>query len=213
MRKYILLFIGLILIASCEKEDIPSNPELCSDEYFYYSGGSKISLKHSLNEVWIVFKQSDLNGELVKSILEKYPFISTDNLSADSYYEKVWAIFNENCDCADFKNYLKELNMDSEIFSATPVFYTSDNDPNTYWILLSEVLTKNNGELISESEFIDYAETFNLEIVEKSKYFTQHFKVKEVETGFEALEIANQIFESGKVEYSHPNFIAKIELY
>jgi len=212
MKKCILFLIGLVIITSCEKEEIPSTPKLCSDEYFYYSGGSKISIKHSLNEVWIVFKQNNLTGELAKSILEKYSFINTDNLLADSYYDKVWATIDENCDCTDFKNYLKELNKDSEIFSATPVFYTSDNDLNSYWILLSEVLTENNGELVSESEFVDYAETLNLELVE-SKYSTQHFKVKEVETGFEALEIANQIYESGKVEYSHPNFIAKIELH
>ena len=77
MRKYILIFIGLILFVTCEKEGIQSNLKLCSDEYFYYSGGSKIFLKHSLNEVWIVFKQKDLTGELAKSILEKYSFIST----------------------------------------------------------------------------------------------------------------------------------------
>lgn len=63
-----------------------------------------------------------------------------------------------------------------------------------------------------EDEFINHAETLNLEL-ERSKYSTQHFKVKEVETGFEALEIANQIYESGKVQYSHPNFIARIEWY
>ena len=74
------------------------------------------------------------------------------------------------------------------------------------------MLTENNKEIISESDFINFAETMNLELI-KSEYSTQHFKVKEVETGFEALEIANQIFESGKVHYSHPNFIAKRELH
>ena len=206
MRKYILIFIGLILFVSCEKEGIQSNLKLCSDEYFYYSGGSKIFLKHSLNEVWIVFKQKDLTGELAKSILEKYSFISTDNLSSDSYYDQIRAIINENWDCSDFKNYLKELNKDIEISSATPVFYLSDDDPMTYWILLSEVLTEYDNEKITESEFIKYAETLNLELIE-SKYLIQHFKVKDVETGFEALEIANEIYESGKIHYSHPNFI------
>lgn len=212
MKKYILFLIGLVLLTFCEKKDIPSNPDLCSDEYFYYSGGSKIFLKHSLNEAWIVFKQNDLTGELAKSILEKYSFVSTDNLSDDSYYNKVWAIINENCDCSDFKNYLKELNKDSEISSATPVFYLSDEDPISYWILLSEVFTENNNKKISESEFVKYAETFNLELIE-SKYSTQHFEVKKVETGFEALEIANQIYESGKIQYSHPNFIAHRTLH
>ena len=76
---------------------------------------------------------------------------------------------------------------------------------------MSEVLTKHNDELISESDFIDFAKTFNLELI-KSKFY-QHFRVKDVKTGFEALEIANQIYESGKVEYSHPNFMMKLELY
>jgi hypothetical protein len=212
MKKCILFLIGLVLITSCEKEDIPSTQELCSDEYFYYSGGSKIFLKHSLNEVWIVFKQNDLTGEGVKSILKKYFFLNIDNFSADSYYDKARVIINENCDCTDFKNYLKELNKDNEISSATPVFYLSDDDPMSYWILLSEVLTKNDNEKITESEFIKYAETLNLELIE-SKYSTQHFKVMNVETGFEALEIANKIYESGKIQYSHPNFIAHRTLH
>ncbi|HHU98831.1 MAG TPA: hypothetical protein PK005_08745 [Bacteroidales bacterium] len=212
MKNYILLFVGLMLFVSCENEDIQSNPKLCSDEYFYYSGGSKTFLKHSLNEVWIVFKQSDLTGELAKSILEKYSFISTDNISSDSFSGKTLAIINENCNCSDFKNYLEELNKDNEISSATPVFYLSDVDPMSYWILLSEVLTKNDNERITESEFVEYAETLNLELIE-SNYSTQHFKVKDVETGFEALEIANEIYESGKAQYSHPNFIAHMTLF
>ena len=212
MKNYILLFVGLMLFVSCENEDIQSNPKLCSDEYFYYSGGSKTFLKHSLNEVWIVFKQSDLTGELAKSILEKYSFISTDNISSDSFSGKTLAIINENWNCSDFKNYLEELNKDNEISSATPVFYLSDVDPMSYWILLSEVLTKNDNERITESEFVEYAETLNLELIE-SNYSTQHFKVKDVETGFEALEIANEIYESGKAQYSHPNFIAHMTLF
>lgn len=212
MRKYILFLFGLVLFASCEKEEKLSNDKLCSEKYFYYSGEAKNYFKHSLNEVWIEFKQTSVSGTDAKSILEKYSFINTENFNADSYYDRFKAIINDKCDCSDFKDYLKLLNEDSEIYSATPVFYLSDDDPMSYWILLSEVLTKNNNEIISESEFIDYAETLNLELM-KSKYSTQHFKVKEVKTGFEALEIANKIYENGKVEYSHPNFIANIVLH
>jgi hypothetical protein len=212
MRKYILFLFGLVLFASCEKEEELSNDQLCSEKYFYYSGETKNYFKHSLNEVWIEFKQTSVSGTDAKSILEKYSFINTENFNADSYYDRFKAIIYDKCDCSDFKDYLKLLNEDSEIYSATPVFYLSDDDPMSYWILLSEVLTKNNDEIISESEFIDYAETLNLELI-KSKYSTQHFKVKEVKTGFEALEIANRIYESGKIEYSHPNFIANIVLH
>lgn len=212
MRKYILLLFGIIFFTSCEKEENLSNPQLCGDEYFYYTDNSRIFLKHSLYEVWIEFKQNNVTGETAKSILNHYSFLNTKNLSATKFYDRFKAIINENCNCDEFKGYLKELNKNSEIFSATPVFYSSDNDPMSYMILLSEVLTENNEEIIPEPEFIHYAEALNLKLIE-SQYSTQHFKVKEVETGFEALEIANQIYESGKVEYSHPNFIAHIELY
>ena len=212
MRKYILFLFGLVLFASCEKEQDLSNNQLCKEKYFYYSGETKTYFKHSLNEVWIEFRQTNVNGADAKSILEKYSFINTEILKDDSNYDRFKAIINDKCDCTDFKNYLKQLNKDSEIYSATPVFYLSDNDPMSYWILLSEVLTRNNDEIISESEFIDYAETLNLELI-KSRYSTQYFKVKEVNTGFEALDIANRIFESGKIEYSHPNFIANIVLH
>ena len=212
MRRYILFLIGFAFLISCKKDENLSKLELCDSEYFYYSGGSMIYLKHSLYEVWIEFEQKDVTKELAESILKPYSFINTNFISGNNNYNKINVIINEKCDCTDFKNYLIELNKDNEIFSASPVFYTTDNDPNSYWILLSEILTKHNDELISESDFINYAETFNIELIE-SKYSTQHFKVKEVKTGFEALDIANQIYESGKVQYSHPNFIAKIELY
>lgn len=205
--------MGLLIFSSCEKDESPLNHQLCDyDDNFYYSSGSKIFINHSLHEVWIEFKQSDVTGEIAKSILNNYSFINTDHLSADTYYDSFRAIINKNCDCSTFKTYLKELNRDIEIFSATPIFYTSYTDPSSYLILLSEVLTKNDVELIPESDFINYAETLNLELIE-SKYYTQHFKVKEVETGFEALEIANLIYESGKVEYSHPNYISQIILH
>lgn len=126
------------------------------------------------------------------------------NVMANSYKRVGVRINQRVTDCTIVNNYLEELNQDDEIFSATPVFYLSDGDPDSYYILLSDVLTKNDDNIISESDFIDYAETINLELV-KTAYATQHFKVKEVRTGFEALEIANQIYESGKVHYAQPN--------
>jgi len=57
MRRYILLLIGLLFLAACEKEDTLSHPNLCDDEYFYYSDSSRINLRHSLNKVWIEFEQ------------------------------------------------------------------------------------------------------------------------------------------------------------
>lgn len=211
MRKYILLLIGLAIFASCEEDNDLSNLQLCPDKYYYYSSGEKHYFKHSLQEVWIDFEQDSVTGEMAKSLLANYSFIDTDVFSADRYYDRFWGRINENCDCEDFNNYLRELNGDSEIFSATPVFYTSDNDLMSYTILLSEVIAAYDDEVISETEFIDYAEGLNLELIESQ--YSQYFRVKKVETGFEALHIANQIYESGLVKYSNANYIQHMILH
>ncbi len=208
----LLTIMGLTLLVSCKKDETLSNKRLCDNGYFYYTTpNSKIFLKQSLSEIWIVFEEDTVTKELAQSILNKYPFINM-NVMANNYKQISVRINEILTDCAIVNDYLKVLNEDDEIFSATPVFYFSDNDPDTYYILLSEVLTKNNENIISEPDFIDYAETMNLELV-KAQYSTQYFKVRKVKTGFEALEIANQIYESGKVEYAHPNCIVKIERY
>ncbi len=207
-----LTIIGsIVLLSSCDKDESLATREVCDNGYFYYSGDEKTQLNQSLTEIWIVFDQDEVSKELAESILGKYSFLEVNLLSND--YKQVKTRINENAtDCAVVQEYLKELNNDKQIFSASPVFYLSENDPNSYFILLSEVLTKNNDNVISESDLINYAETFGLELIE-AKYSSQYFKVKEVITGFESLEISNQIYESGKVTYSHPNFIAKIELH
>ncbi|MBW6481141.1 MAG: hypothetical protein K0B37_17060 [Bacteroidales bacterium] len=51
--------------------------------YGYYAGGSKIFLKHSLCEVLIEFKQSDITAEKAKSHLKKFSFINTGLFSVN----------------------------------------------------------------------------------------------------------------------------------
>lgn len=204
------LFTVLALLASCERDEAVTKVRLCSSEYFYYTtGNSKVYFKQSLSEIFIVFAQDEVTKEAAELMLSKYTFLDKNVLASN--YKQVSVRINESvADCAVINDYLSVLNDDQDIFSATPVFYYSANDPNSYFILLSEVLTKNIEDVISEADFINYAKSKNLELVE-AKYATQYFRVKEVKTGFEALEIANQLYESGKVVYAQPNGIVKIE--
>jgi hypothetical protein len=197
------------LYSGCQSEQINSN--LCDDEYFIYSGelNEKIYFKQSQSEIWIVFENDQLSKELAEDILSKYPFLEVNQASSNYNQLGVRIKMKENVnDCRVIQDYLLELNSDDEIFSATPIFYFAENDPESYLIILSEILTKNKNDVIVESDFIDFAEDFGLELIE-ANYSTQYFRIKEVKTGFESLEIAKHIYESGKVEYSQPNFIAK----
>lgn len=204
---YLVLSLLLVPLSSCEKETLP-DARVCEEEHFYYSAGSKILLQHSLSETWIEFKQTGVTKEVAETILGSYPFINTDFASKINN-RGVWVKINGKPDCTTFKNHLRELNQNDAIFSATPLFYPSDGKSGFHMILLSEVLTKHNPSSVSEAEFIEYAETFDLELI-ASKNWTQRFRVKEVVTGFEALEKGNLIYEGAKAEYSHPNFMADI---
>lgn len=207
--------IGFTLLISCGKDEPKSKMRLCADNgNFYYSGGGKIYLgKQSLSEIYIVFEQEEVTKGLADSLLSKYSFITNNIIAGNNNYHQIWVRINEALtDCKQVNDYLKELNNDDEIFSATPIFYRNENDPNSYFVVLSEVLTKNDENIISESDFIDYAETKNLELI-NARYSTQYFKVKNVATGFESIELAQQIYESGQAAYSHPNFIVKIERF
>ena len=214
MIRSVLILLGFTLLLSCSKKEsleITEKLSLCENEYNYYSGDEKIYLKYSLTNVLIEFKSDSLTKEEAEKFIANFPFLNPE-IEIGETYKRLSLDLNVKCDCSELRKYLEILNRNDEIFSATPVFYTNENDSNSNLKILSEVLTKNNVDLISEQDFIEYAKSLNLELI-RSKYGTQQFGIKEVRTGFESLEIANQIYESGKVEYSHPNFIVKFEAH
>jgi hypothetical protein len=208
MKKYALILIPLILFVSCIFGPLP-NDGFSNESYFYYSDSRKIYFKLSLTEVYIAFEDSIVTTDMADSILSEYEFLSINDTLSTRYLGGFRANVCETCNDSTYKNYLKKLNRDNGISSATPIFYFSENDPDSYCIMISEVRTKFNEEIISESDFIRYAETFNLELI-STGFSWQTFKIKDVKTGFEALEIANEIYECDKSIYSLPDFIANI---
>lgn len=215
MLRFVLIVTATLILFTCQKDEVIPTPvlDLCQEQYFYYSGGGKNYFKHSLQEVYLVMEQDTVSKTEAESILATFDFVDSDlshYMTHDENYNQIWVKINEKGDCSSFRNKLKEINADPNIFSATPVFYYA-NDPLAYWVLLSEVVTKHDEQLINEEDFINYAENINLELIDSS-YSTHHYKVKEVVTGFEALEISNQLYVSDSVVFAHPNFIARIVL-
>lgn len=215
MLRYALLVTSMLFLFSCQKNEVNPVLDLCREQYFYYSGGEKNYFKHSLQEMHLVFEQDTVSKTEAESILATFDGLDSDlsgYMTHDENYNKIWVRTNEKCDCDTYKNKLKEVNSDPNIFSATPIFYYA-NDPLAYWVLLSEVSIMFDEQLITGADFINYAETLNLELIDDFRYPTLHFKVKEVVTGFEALEISNKLHESDSVIFAQPNSIVRIELY
>ena len=211
MKNILMLFLISSLFISCEEEDSLTLEQSCSEDYFYYSDNGEINLNLSLSEIWIKFAGDTVSRDYAENILGQYEFIELKKGGGDENYHQVKATFNIESDCTAVKKLLVALNENPEIFSATPVFSLQDDISNDfYMILLSEILIMPKEEIPS-SEFLKLTENFDVDFIENN--FGYRLRVKNVITGFESLEIANELYESGKVLYSHPNFIAPISLY
>lgn len=208
-RVRIALLFAIAGLAACEDAGTGPVNRVCERPYFYYvAPRSRVNVYQSKSEIWIVFCRAWVSQEEAESFFSKYAWIAEKSLASD-YRQARLRISTDGTDCALVDRYMKLLNRDEAILSATPIFYLAEEDPDSYLILLSEVLTKHHANRISESAFIQFAESKGLALIE-AKNGTQHFKVKEVKTGFESLDMANAIFEAGTADYAQPNFIAKV---
>ena len=104
--------------------------------------------------------------------------------------------------CNELLSTLEKLNNDPEIRYAIPLFYLKGS---TTWIeIFDEVLAApKEGD---EENFEKIIKKNNLKIIKKTKYNTYQLRVKDFNTGFETLDIANWLYERKETEYSHPNF-------
>src|SRR5687767_5392710 len=106
-----------MLSISCEKDETLSSSRLCDDKYYYYAAtDSKIDLRQSLSEIWVVFEQDEVTRDLAESILTKYSFLDV-NVMANNYNQVGVRLNGDVTDCSVVNNYLRVLNEDEAIFS------------------------------------------------------------------------------------------------
>ncbi len=103
---------------------------------------------------------------------------------------------------------LEELRKGRSIKTVS-LIYSQDIWSRDDWMLLS-------GELIihfrpdwNEARIIEWFEDRNLEIIEKFSFAKNVYKVKQRDEARDSLELANEIYESGEVLFSYPNWINK----
>ncbi len=201
MKRTFLIFTFLIIIFSCGKEEtIKYKYELddCGTEYFYYGYGEvqKFYLGNLVPLITITF--DDVDDEKAYEVLSKYEFLHVS--IRQSFEDNIPTPIYQDCNCEEYKNILITLNNELEIESATPVFEGGIRFQNR--ISLVPVAG------IDSSTIVSYCSDLGLELIEKVRMNAFIFKVRESDliTGFEIFDIANAIYESGKVEYSTPIF-------
>ena len=198
----LVYFLGLIvlLLQSCEKQ----KTDQITENYFYYSFNyEKIPLYLTKSEVFIGFNHS-LTKEQIYNYLNEFDFFekNSNQIIPEGAFLR-WALNPQ--DTIHFKDILRILNNDTISF-AVPVFFLNKNDPSSYSIPINEILCK---PLISDSELIDLISKKDLEISNKGSSFYL-LKFRHMSSGFEPLEIANSLYETGKFYYCHPNMLVEM---
>jgi hypothetical protein len=123
---------------------------------------------------------------------------------------KFWIHLKTNTDCPESRNTLKVLNSDQIIISALPVFYSANYQKSDYMLLNNLIIAKRDTQKINEVEFLNEAQSLDMEYVSKTTYGVYSFKVKDFDSGFEIINKANLFYEKGNSVFAHPDFYVSI---
>jgi hypothetical protein len=203
IKTFILFLFGLIVTNSCEKEDF----DVFKQDYFYYTFDfEKIPLYLLGSQVFLEFN-SVHSEEEINGFINKYSFFH-ESLPIISSFDKIIKCQLNPKDTINLKEILFALNQDTSICYAVPVFTFRRNEPSTYSIPIDEIVCK---PLVSEKELNELIKPYNfttLNSMPESSYY--RYKINNIKTGFEPLNIANSLYETKKFYFCTPNFYASV---
>lgn len=191
MKKFVIAIV--ILMAS---------PLLRADEFYYYGGGERIYL-YPCKDIISIKWQRDVRDSKKQTILNAIPgSISWYNITRHRYQLTILKL-----DEAKTQETIEELINYSEVAFAHALLCTKEKDT---LILTNEIIVKLKPPLTIK----DLQEKYGMQLIREDPY-DDAYKVFEIPkySQFNALDIANELTESGLVQYATPNFVRKIILH
>lgn len=183
-----------------------------NSELYYYSEGKKIPLTIHTNSINIKYKEnadiknieSDLNN------ISKAKSLSTAELSIIKKQNVAKIIFNKNISKSDFAQAISDLKKMKDVANAVPALkYPQSSSP----ILFSDIFAVQFKKEISKTEIDEMNKQYGVEISKPISFLANGYLLKITNpVDYNILQIANQYYESGKVVFSHPDFIIEHQL-
>jgi hypothetical protein len=188
--------------------DADAPPAACAP-VFYYSGNTKVFVEPVTDRVWIELDTMVVPKSRALHFLARFSFLDTGVVRSNTPLWRGGPVgLRDETDCAGLNERLKILNREVGIRAATPCLSFPGGNSAPDLVLLPEVLAAHNPNVITDIDFIRYAEGLGLVFVKSMLHEIHVFRVKDVVTGWEAMEISNKIYEGNKANFAHPNFIA-----
>ena len=206
-RKTLLQIFPIFLLpfasSAVDLTTIASN----NQERYWYDGNIKKYIRTTTDEVAIIHNSSspaDKNSQL-EMLRASEPGMSVLSESDNNItHLKVPDVSGAN----SLGNKIEELKQGQFIKTISPVF-RQDNLSRENWQLLSGELIIHFRPEWNESEIVEWLDDRNLSVIEGFSFANNVYKVKQEDETRDSLEVANEIYESGDVKFSYPNWIKK----
>lgn len=204
----LLVILGLITLLSCTDEpELPTST--CGDAFVYNSGTDSFTLRAVPGSVWIELEDPENPEIQIAALFAEYTFLDDTTFPQGNYLNRFPALL-KSTSCESLYEALEMLNQDEKIAAATPRLKPEGPGifDNTPWILVNTVSIQ-PFDASDDAMIVEWAEIQGLELANES-FGTLRFRVKEVRSGFEPLEIAIKAQNELDVKWALADFIVPI---
>jgi len=187
--------------ASCQKNEGYENSPVYiwpQGQKYYYAFDEKIPLYEVDNKIVLIF------DEKYASEIQQYVQTDAQILITEFYIDNQYCILI-TAENVNAKALMAELKKITGVKSVNPMYAV---ESGLEMGVTNEIVVQFK-ENISEQKINEMHKKYQVEV----KEVTELFLLLSVPIDFDALEVANAIQESGLVNFSHPNFIAKIDFF
>ena len=194
-----LFFKPLIAVSACVLMIVFSCTTTDKGELFYYGTTEKVMLSVPGNKIIVKFSpEMDMKDILQK--LEPYG-------KEEGVYEQVFIVTLR--DPEGLEKSLENLKKDDGVISANPVYLTNDKQEMG---VTDEICLQFNKEA-NDNEKKEMLDKFKAVELSRTQPWEKYFAIISVGKDWNALEVANNIKESGLVNFAHPNFYARTYMH
>jgi len=162
---------------------------------YYYSFNEKIYLDVVENKIVISFNKNNFSN------IENYLKQKVNIQEIEFHQENTSCIITT--DVTNANTLIKDLSMQAGIKTVKPMYLACGG----YEFGITDKIIMKFLPHITQQEIDNINTKYNVEVI----YLDDVYQYISVPAGADALDVANAYQESGLVDYSHPDFIAKIE--
>lgn len=206
--KHRFLLLATILLCGCNEQEVCIDTEvydseltttrtLSSDAYYWYQG-EKIALTPTKKGNLIVYKTQGKNTEamLMSYVLNSLNAEEDIDIALNCYH---WDV------TADATSYIKEHDV-SQVVTISPSYQIRDNGHELYVSPLVYVKLKSETDV---EKLHKKAEELKFIVLGNNKYMKLWYTLFcNEQTDGSAIDIANQLYESGEFEYAEPDIMS-----